>query len=135
MLSGEIRNKLIVRAFLLMLVAVLAFAVLTLSFVVEIPDNVGQRSYPVIVGIAKQPLPQCGTEPCGSVEDCLRRWGVTRDGGMVCSGGQGRVIFAEALIFATYVTIALALGCLGALLRIGRSSPDPKPDPKPDPAA
>ena len=125
-----------VRVFLLLLAAVLAFVVLTAGFVVEIPDNVDQRSYHVIVGIAKRPLPKCGSEPCATIEACIRRRGLTREGGIICSGGRGRVILAETAIFATYLMVALALGCVGALLRIGQvvhPAPAPSPPPSPPP--
>ena len=135
--SVETVKALVKRAFMLIIAAILAFVVLTLLFVIEIYDNVDQRSYPVIVGIAGHPMPQCDSaEPCDSQDECLRYWGVDRNGSMRCSG-RPRVIIAETLIITAYLAIALVLGGLGALLRIASVAPTPAaPTPAaPTPAA
>ena len=112
--ANEVK-KLIVVAFLSLLLALAAMIVTTLSFAedIRLPN---MQPYRAIVGITA-PVVNCDSKPCDSYIECLTHWGMGRDGSMIC-WGRSQVIFAEVLLFTTFIAVELALGALGTLLRI-----------------
>ena len=108
----------------LVVVAIILFVFITLSFVVTVSSPDEGTTERVVIGVLGQ-HPTCVPGICApgfSAATCLEVVGINRGGSMRC-WGRWPVIVAEVLIFATYIAIALFLGGIGGLLRSKNSEP------------
>lgn len=115
--SSRDLSELVLKAFAILLVAVVILVFLTLLFVanVDAPADPERGHYSFVIA-GQERLQECQCKKSDTISQCLESVG-DRQAILTC-WGRWRVVMVETLIVVVYVSVGLLLGCLGGLVRI-----------------